>query len=392
MDVVIVGAGPYGLSVATHLRRRRVPFRIFGRPLAFWRDMPDGLFLKSLGFATTIANPEGLTYDGWCREHHLEDVEPCSMESFTEYGLWLQQKLVPEVEDIEVTRIESANGGFRIGLSSGEQLDARHVVIAVGLRHFQRLPSSLAGLPRALASHTMDHKGYHEFRDKDVCVIGAGSSALEAAILLHECGARPQLLVRSRPPIIYTRTPVERSLLARLLKPMSVLGEGKLSWTLEHVPLGPYFLPDVVRVWLTRRHLGPAGAWWARDRFVGKVPVHAHCEILGAREEGGGVVLRLREQGMPEHELRADHVVAGTGFAVDVDRLPFLAGDLRARIARIERAPRLDRHFESSVRGLHFVGVMSAFSFGPLFRFICGTTYTAPTLARYLALQRQGPR
>ena len=206
MDVVIVGAGPYGLSVASHLRSRQVPFRIFGQPMRFWLEMPRTLFLKSFGFATTIDNPERFTFDDWCRERGIEDREPCSMESFSEYGLWLQKQIVPEVEPLDVTLIERAHGGLRVTLAGGERVEARRVVVAVGLRYFQRMPPALAQLPRALATHTTQHRSYEEFRDKDVCVIGAGQSALESAVLLHESGARVQLLVRRSGPIFYTKT------------------------------------------------------------------------------------------------------------------------------------------------------------------------------------------
>lgn len=385
MEVLIAGAGPYGLSLATHLRKRQMPFRIFGQPMRFWQEMPRGVFLKSFAFATTIDSPENLTFEDWCRERKLEDREPCSIESFSEYGLWLQKKLVPEVEPVNIDQIEAIKGGFRVTLSSGERVDARRVVVAVGLRYFARTPPVLAGLPAEVVTHTAQHRSYDQYRGKDVCVIGAGQSAFEAAALLNENGARVQLLIRKDRAIFHTKTPIQRSILERFRAPLSVLGAGKLNWALEHFPLGPYFMPDATRVRLTRAHPCPAGAWWVRARVEGKVTIHTHCEILSARAEGGGVVLRVHEQGKGERDLRTDHVVAGTGYEVDVDRLPFLSQELRARIDRIERAPRLNRHAESSVSGLYFVGIMSAFSFGPLFRFVAGTAYTGPTLARHLA-------
>ena len=59
-DVAIVGAGPYGLSIAAHLRRRGVPFRIFGTSMQTWRyQMPAGMCLKSEGFASNLSDPEG---------------------------------------------------------------------------------------------------------------------------------------------------------------------------------------------------------------------------------------------------------------------------------------------------------------------------------------------
>ena len=95
--------------------------------------------------------------------------------------------------------------------------------------------------------------------------------------------------------------------------------------------------------------------------------------------------LRLQEDGNRERTLDVDHVVAGTGYEPDVDRLSFLDPALRSRLRRIEDAPWLSRHFESSVPGLYFVGPVSAFSSGPLFRFVAGVEYTAPALAAHLA-------
>src|SRR5262249_5326276 len=146
----------------------------------------------------------------------------------------------------------------------------------------------------------------------------------------------------------------------------------------------PSWMPERKRVPFTRAYLGPAGAWWLRERFLGKVPVSSRCEVVGARADGDGVVLQVREPGGPR-EIRGPAVIAGTGFQVDVDRLPFLGPELRAQIARIERAPRLDRNFQSSVPGLYFAGVSGIFTFGPIVRFVCGTSFCAPVIARHLA-------
>ena len=56
--VVVIGAGPYGLSIATHLRAQQLSFRIFGEPMASWRHhMPQGMSLKSEGFASDLYDP-----------------------------------------------------------------------------------------------------------------------------------------------------------------------------------------------------------------------------------------------------------------------------------------------------------------------------------------------
>ena len=55
--MAIVGAGPYGLSVAAHLGAAGLSFRQFGLPMKLWREnMPGGMFLKSQGFASNLSD------------------------------------------------------------------------------------------------------------------------------------------------------------------------------------------------------------------------------------------------------------------------------------------------------------------------------------------------
>src|SRR6516225_4606323 len=188
-NVAIVGAGPYGISLAAHLRARVVNFRIFGRSMGFWRDMPIGINLKSLAFATNIFVPEpGYTFDAWCRKHHLEDFEPCTMQSFAAYGLGVQERFVPELEEECVAKVSAAMRGFELTLASGRHVNARRVVLATGLSNLARRPEMLRRLPRELARHTSELADYSEFRGKEVAVIGGGSSAIEAGVLVREAG------------------------------------------------------------------------------------------------------------------------------------------------------------------------------------------------------------
>jgi hypothetical protein len=92
-------------------------------------------------------------------------------------------------------------------------------------------------------------------------------------------------------------------------------------------------------------------------------------------------VLQSRGQ---ETRRRFDTIVCGTGFEVDVGKWTHLDQEMRDSIVRIGRAPRLDRNFETSARGLHVAGPASSASFGPLFRFVAGARYTARVVARHL--------
>src|SRR6266576_6234756 len=73
VQVAIIGAGPYGLSVAAHLHARGIDFRIFGEPMHSWRtQMPKGMFLKSEGFASGLYEPSGrFTLERFCAENNL---------------------------------------------------------------------------------------------------------------------------------------------------------------------------------------------------------------------------------------------------------------------------------------------------------------------------------
>ena len=83
-------------------------------------------------------------------------------------------------------------------------------------------------------------------------------------------------------------------------------------------------------------------------------------------------------------QIETDHIIAATGFRVDLRRLPFLSDTILARLKSIENTPVLSSYFQSSLPGLYFVGPAAANSFGPLMRFAVGARFTAPRIARAL--------
>jgi thioredoxin reductase len=389
VDVAIVGSGPYGLSLAAHLRRRGVPYRIFGPPMKFWRTMPPGLNLKSFAFATSISVPEkGHSFPEWCRGRGLEDREPCTMESYAEYGMLMQQRFVPDLEPVQVDRVAHAGDHrFEVTLANGERLSARNVISATGLSYLQYTPEELKGLGDCV-SHSFDLHTFDRFSGKEVAVIGAGASAIEAAALVQVAGGRAQLLVRAAEATFNTRSARVRPLIERIRNPETVLGAGLKNWVLQTLPWGVYYIPDERRLRLVKGWLPPTAPWWIRDRFEG-VEVHVRTKVIDATLSGGRVNLRLHTEGQPERTTVVDHVIAGTGYVLDVDRLAYLDADLRQRVRRVERAPALSLSFESSVPGLYFVGPLTALCFGPVFRFVAGAQFAGPSISRRLARQKR---
>jgi Pyridine nucleotide-disulphide oxidoreductase len=391
-DVVILGAGPYGLSVAAHLGPANVAYRIFGHPMHSWQHlMPKGMSLKSEGFASSLYAPDGsFRLVDYCREvgQPYADVGlPVPLETFIAYGLAFQKRLVPNLEIENIKSIKRAPEGFELTSEGGETLRARRVVVAAGITHFGYLPPVLAQLPDEFATHSSRHSDLSGFRGRKVAVVGAGASAVDVAALLHEAGAHVELVARAKAIAFHDAPREPRPLLQRLMYPRSTIGIGWRSLLCVDAPGLFHQMPEGFRHRVVRRHLGPAPGWFVKEKVVGLFPLHLGVTVKEAQVRDGQVRLSLVGDGA-SREIVVDHVIAGTGYRVSLERLKFLDGDLRREIRAAEDTPVLNRFFESSVRGLYFVGVASANSFGPLTRFACGAEFAAGRVSKHLAASK----
>lgn len=389
IEVAIIGAGPYGLSIAAHLRERGIPFRIFGDPMSAWsKQMPKGMHLKSEGFASSLSDPHSsFPLRQFCQETGRPYADlglPVALETFVAYGLEFQRRFVPALEQKKVQDLRRTAAGFELRLDDGEQLRAHHVIVAVGISQFARIPEQLAALPHGCVTHSSEHSDLDRFRGQRVIVIGGGASAIDLAALLHEIGANVEVVARSS-TIRFQDPPRRRTLRDRILRPITGLGSGLQLLFYVRAPRLFRLLPREIRLDRVRKTLGPAPGWFVRDRVAGKVPLHLGMKIAGAAVEANGIALRLTS---PLNELRtleADHLIAATGYRVDLQRLGFIDPALRTRIRTVDHAPALSDSFESSVPGLYFAGVAATNSFGPLMRFAYGCDFAARHLTRHLS-------
>jgi cation diffusion facilitator CzcD-associated flavoprotein CzcO len=382
-DVAIIGAGPYGLAAAAHLHAANgLDIRVFGEPMSFWDEqMPRGMILRSPYVASNIADPErSLTLDGYQEQTRRHLPKPVALEQFVDYGRWFQTQTVPGThQDRRVVERVARNGSFRLDLADGDSVTAGRVIVAAGIMPFAWIPPAFRNLAPELASHSSVHRDLSCFRGRRVIVIGGGQSALESAALLHELGAEVEVLVRAARiyflrrahGVLHRLGPLTRALFA----PAEV-GPAGVS-RLVSAPDVYRRLPRSVQDRFSVRSLRPAGAAWLQSRLEG-VPMTFNAAVATAREENGVVELTLTDGST----RRADHVLLATGYRVDVTGYRFLPVELLQRIARVGGYPRLRRGFESSVPGLHFLGAPSAWSFGPLMRFVAGTEFAAPALTR----------
>jgi thioredoxin reductase len=401
-DLLVVGAGPYGLSVAAHAAAAGLRLRVHGRPMASWRDhMPRGMFLKSEPWASNLSDPTGRRrLDVYCAGLGVDarHGHPIPVETFAEYGLWFARHAVPEVDERTVTRLAPCPDGFEAVLDDGAVLYARTVVLAVGVMPFTQIPAALRGLGSSRVTHSSDHRDLDRFRGRDVTVVGGGQAALETAALLAEQGTSVRVLARADrlcwndvPP------PWERPWWQSARSPHSGLGPGWRNWFYAERPGLFHRLPGRRRAAITATALGPAGAWWVRDRVEPAVEVLLGHEVTAARPAGDGVRLEIAHRAADgtagTRSLETGHVIAATGFRPRADRLGLLSDELRASLAtEPDGSPAVGRDFETSHPGLFLAGLPTATAFGPSMRFVYGATFTAPTVLRGVGSRlRKGP-
>jgi hypothetical protein len=358
-DVAIIGAGPHGLAAAAHLRRAGVEARVFGEPMGFWKTMPSGMFLRSNWSATCIGEYDGeLSLDAYQADTGERFGRPVPLDRFIDYGLWVQRRVAPDVDNRLVERLTRSGEHFTLHLNDGDEARARRVVVACGIAPFARRPEEFSDLPGSLVSHTGDHADLSVFGGRRVAVVGSGQSALESAALMHEAGARVDVFARSRRIVWLKGVSIHKRLGPRLAGIVYAPTDVGPLWYSRLVAVPALFrrLPRGAQTRIAARSIRPAGSHWVRERLP-DVPIH---------------------------------LLLGTGYQVDVARYPFIGGDLLADIRRVNGYPLLARGLESTVPGLHFLGAPASWSFGPIMRFVSGSWYGARELTRHVAAEANG--
>jgi hypothetical protein len=381
-DIVIIGAGPYGLSAAAHLRRAGIDCQVFGEPMSFWRTMPRGMFLRSNRRATNIAEYQGdLSLASYQAATGVSVSVPVPLESFVAYGEWVQQRVVPDVDRRLACSVDTRGHAFDVTLEDGDRVTARRVIVACGIRPFAWRPPEFRELPRELASHTGDHADLARFAGQRVAVIGGGQSALESAALLHEAGAEVEMLARSRRIVWLRGVSVYKRLGPVAPIAYAPTDVGPL-WYSRLVAVPDVFrrLPRRAQTRIAARCIRPAGAHWVRERVV-DVPLRLGVRVRSVRPRGGALELALDDGA----HVTVDHLLLGTGYRVDVGRYGLLDPHLLARVRVAGGYPILGPGLESTVPGLHFLGAPAAWSFGPIMRFVSGSWYASRALVRQIA-------
>lgn len=392
-EVAVIGAGPYGLAVAAHLKAASIETRVFGETMSFWRrHMPKGMKIRSSLTATDLADPKGvLSLQAYANDRGMRLTYPIPLEVFVGYGEWFQTHAVADLDTRRVNRIEAAGERFFLLLDDGDCVVAERVVMATGLANQEFRPAQFAGLSPDLVTHTSEHADLGRFRNKRVAVIGRGQSACESAALLNLAGADVELISRGdihwlgavsadadRPTDLIWR-------LHKILASKSGVGPFPFDW-LADLPGVVRHLPPNVRARFTAHCIRAGATRWLKPHFEG-VKTGPARNIVGARPTGSQISLQF-----DNGSATFDHILLATGYHIDIAKLGLFAPEVLEQVRCADGSPLLSTGFESSMRGLHFVGASSVESYGPLMRFVAGSGYAARHVTQALLVNRSLPR
>jgi len=395
-DVLIVGAGPFGIAVAAQAAHDGIEHVIVGRPMEFWRaHMPKGMFLRSAcDWHLDPLNVDTIEAFLDTQGKTPKDVEPLSLEFYLSYADWFQQQKALKPLPVYVAQIDGlqtniagatepdANDHYRLinrfiaTTVNGEVINAKRIVLAPGFKHFAHAPTELtAKLPQGRYQHTSTFVDFTSAKGKRYLIIGGRQSAYEWAALLLEAGAGAvHISHRHACPAF------------------DVADWSWVNEIVDHMAEDPNWFrrlsqaeKDEVsrRLWAEGRlKLEP----WLEPRLRDdRVHIWPQTQLASCTETPTGdldVVLSNDET------ITIDTVILATGYKVDIARLPILSPSLRKQLQTRNGFPVLDDHFETSVPGLFITSMPATQDFGPFF----GFTISVRTSAKLICQRLRAPQ
>jgi FAD-dependent urate hydroxylase len=376
VDVLIIGAGPFGLALAAYAQHLNIDYLIVGKPMEFWsRNMPRDMYLRSA--CDWHLDPVGInTIERFLdtRNEKATDVEPLSLQFYLEYARWFQEQVGIEVLPRIISRLDSVTGkdhAFQATTNDDGAIAARHVVVAPGFKYFSHLPAEvLSRLPAGRFAHTCELVDFTDLRDKRCLIIGGRQSAFEWAALLHEAGAAAVHISHRHDAPAFKAADwswvsdlvdgmVENPGWFRGLSPDEKEAINQRLWAEGRLKVEP---------WLESRISKTGIKVWPRTEVVA-------CEVKPDHE----IKVRLSNG----ETLLVDQIILATGYKVSIDKVPFLAqGNLLEKLATRNGFPVLDTHFQTNIPGLFITSMPATQDFGPFFAFTVSVRTSAKLIGQ----------
>jgi cation diffusion facilitator CzcD-associated flavoprotein CzcO len=377
LPLLIIGAGPYGLAMATYARHKQIEYMALGKTMDFWKsNMPNGMYLRSAcDWHYDPFNED--TFERYLETKNLKpvEVEPLALDFYLSYVEWFVKQKGIEILPAWVQQlnyVHDTSPFFEAVLQDGKTLTARNVVLALGFCYFKNVPEFYSSLfPPGRFAHTCDLVDLALLKGKRVLIIGGRQSAFEWAALLNEQGAGTVSLSYRH------STPAFQQSEWSWVNPIVDAMVEDPSWfrrlTVEEKEQVNQ------RLWAEGRlKLEP---WLAARISKDAIKVFPQSRVTGCKE-------------LPNRELQVsldgstfvvDQIILATGYKVNVEQIPLLTkGNILARLETRNGFPVLDEHFQSNIPGLFFTSMCATQDFGPFFAFTAGIRTSAKLIGSAL--------
>ena len=378
-ELLIVGAGPFGLAMAAYAEDHGLPYTIAGVPMQFWRShMPPGMLLRS-GDDWHLDPAAEYTIERFFQTHGIRpaDVDPLPLAVYLEYVDWFCEQRQIEALQTQIRHLDVADdGGFLATLEDGATVAAKRVLLALGMGYFAYLPLELVErLPASRFAHTRDVIDLAALRGQRCLIVGGRQSAFEWAALLREAGAGEVFVSYRHATPTFTASdwswvePLISGMVAepgwfRSLTPEQQADIRQRMWAEGRLKLEPWLAPRLNHPAI---HMLPA------------------TNVRRCSEQTDGTLLVELDSA---ETITVDTVILATGYRVNLEQVPLLAeGNLLARLETRNGYPALNERFESSVPGLFFTSFAAGQDFGPFFGFTVAVRAAATIIGRAIAEQ-----
>jgi len=375
--LLIIGAGPFGLSMSAYCLQNNIDHIVLGRSMDFWKNnMPAGMKLRSA--YDWHLDPSGIdTFEKFMHEQGLkiDDYSPVPLELYLEYAVWFsRQKNINPINNM-VTKLDydEEKSEFIAEIDNGDLIISKNVLLAIGFKYFKNIPSEFSvQIPEDMYTHTCDINSFDRFKDKKCLIVGGRMSAFESAALLNESGAK-EVNVSFRhnmPEFIESEWDWVTPLLEKMAEnPGSYLNLKES----EKDKIGKRFFGE------GRLKMEP----WLKPRLD-----HDSIHILPDTEINE-IILSDNEElkvnfNYGDH-ISIDHVILATGYKVNIKDVPFLNnGNILETLKVTSGYPELDSHMQTSISGLYATSMLATRDFGLFFGFTVSVNTSSKIIGKSL--------
>lgn len=380
-DVLIIGAGPFGICLAAHIQKLGMDYLMVGKPMEFWKNnMPDGMYLRSNSeWHLDVSGEDTIEHFLKTKNGTPKDFEPLSLDLYLSYVQWfIHRKQLSSLPLYVEYLFREADSSFTATMENGLLIHAKRVVVAVGFKYFINMPTDITNLlPESHYTHTCHFVELNQMKNKRCLILGGRQSAFEWAALLAEAGAKDvHLAYRHDTPAFVE---ADWSWVNKLVNAMAdnptwyrCLSEaeqkqvGQNLWAEGRLKLEPW-LKD--RVFRDNVHLSP------NTRVVS-------CQILSDNS--------LKVQFDTHQSVIVDKIILATGYKSDINSVPFFQnGNILSHLSVNDGFPQLDENFQTNIPGLYITSFAAGQSFGPFFGFTVAARVSAILIGYGLELKSE---